>query len=209
MECLHVEEHLTEYVDRSLPAEELATIAEHLHECSKCASLLEDVRSVLVTCKTVPNLDLDLNLVERILLRTSGRPRTRTLREILSQHVLRPILTPRFAMGAVVGLLFLALAANLMMPKVSTLASTLSPREMLRWADRGVQHLYSGGLKLYDKKNEWQAEFTFFKNNVFNKLGFMIEQLDVPVEGKQDSGKPRQQQEKAPTDKSTVLLSPA
>src|SRR5438552_15332009 len=111
MECLHVEQHLTEYVDRSLPAEELATIAEHLHECSKCASLLEDVRSVLVTCKTFPNLDLDRSLVERILLRTSGRARTRTLREILSQHVLRAILTPRSATGAAAGLPCPALAA--------------------------------------------------------------------------------------------------
>src|SRR5207247_3090938 len=99
-------------------------------------------------------------------------------------------------------------ATNLNQRKVSTLASTLSTREILRWAYRGVKHLYIVWLKLYYKKNEWQAEFTFFKNNVFNKLGFMIEQLDVPVEGKQDSGKPRQQQEKAPTDKSTVLLSP-
>ncbi len=209
MECQYFEDHLTEYMDRSLPAQDLARIAEHLHECSNCTSLLEEVHSVLVTCKTVPAVDLDLDLVDRILLRTSGRPRTRTFRELLTQYFLRPILTPRFAMGTGLAVLFLGLAFNLMMPKMTGLASVLSPREMFRRADRGIQQLYSSGLKLYDKKNEWQAELSFIKNNVFNKLGFMIEQLDVPVEGKRDSGEPRQQQEKAPSDKSSVLLLPA
>jgi hypothetical protein len=75
--------------------------------------------------------------------------------------------------------------------------------------DRGVQEIYARGLKAYDKKNEWQAQFGFIKNNVFNRLGFMIEQLDVPVEGKKKSGEPRQQQEKTPSEKSSLMLLPA
>ncbi len=76
--------------------------------------------------------------------------------------------------------------------------------------DRGVQGIYAEGLRAYDKKNEWQAQFTFLKNNVFHKLGFMIEQLDVPVQtnGKQKSGEPRQQQDKNPGQKSSMLLLP-
>ena len=75
--------------------------------------------------------------------------------------------------------------------------------------DRGAQQLYSEGLKAYDKKNYLQDQFTYFKNTMLNKLGFMIEQLDVPVEGKKKSGEPRQQQEKSPSDKSSLLLLPA
>jgi hypothetical protein len=96
-----------------------------------------------------------------------------------------------------------------MVPRASSVSAALSPKEIFRQMDRGVQRIYSEGLKAYDKKNELQEQFTFFKNNVFNKLGFIIEQLDVPVEGKQDSGEPGQQQEKAPSDKSSVLLLPA
>ena len=32
MECQYFEERVTEYIDRSLPAQDLARIAEHLHE---------------------------------------------------------------------------------------------------------------------------------------------------------------------------------
>jgi hypothetical protein len=118
------------------------------------------------------------------------------------------MLTPRFAAGAALALLFLALSVTLARPHMSTVASFLSPVEMLHRLDRGVQGIYAEGLKAYDKKNEWQAQFTFFKNNVFHKLGFMIEQLDVPVQtnGKQKSGEPPQQQEKPPSQKSSLLL---
>ena len=51
MECQYFEERVTEYIDRSLPAQDLARIAEHLHECSNCISLFEDVQSLLVKCK--------------------------------------------------------------------------------------------------------------------------------------------------------------
>jgi hypothetical protein len=208
MECPNVEERLSEYMERALPPEEMAGVAEHLHACSKCASLLEDMRSAVLDCKAYPSLEPDLSLLERILLRTSGRPRTRTLRELIDQYFLRLMLTPRFAAGAALALLFLALSVTLARPHMSTVASFLSPVEMLHRLDRGVQGIYAEGLKAYDKKNEWQAQFTFFKNNVFHKLGFMIEQLDVPVQtnGKHKSGEPPQQQEKPPSQKSSLLL---
>ncbi len=210
MECPRIEEKLSEYLERSLPAPDMARVAEHLHECSQCAALLDEMRSIVLTCKAFPTLEPDVALIERILLRTSGKPRTRRWGELLRQYLVGPMLTPRFAVGAVLSLLFLALAVNLLLPRMSVVASVLSPREMVRQMDRGVQRIYSEGLKAYDKKNEWQAQFGFIKSNVFNKLGFMIEQLDVPVEGnKKKSGEPRQQQEKAPSDKSSLLLLPA
>lgn len=211
MECRDVEERLSEYLDRVLPPDDMAVVAEHLHACSKCSSLLEDMRNIVLSCRAYPVLEPDIALLERILLKTSGRPRTRTLREIIDQYLLRPMLTPRFAAGAALAVLFLGLLVVLARPHMSTIATFLSPREMFYRLDRGVQGLYAEGLRAYDKKNEWQAQFTFFKNNVFHKLGFWVEQLDVPVQtnGKQKSGEPRQQQEKAPNQKSSLLLLPA
>jgi hypothetical protein len=208
MNCRNVEERLSEYLERSLSAGDMAQVAEHLHECPNCSALLEEMRFFLAACKSFPRLEFDVDLVERILLRTSGRPRTKTLKERFNEYILRPLLTPRFAVGTVVAALFAVLIVGMMGPKISVVASALSPREMMRRMDRGVQQLYSEGLKAYDKKNEWQAQFSFIKNNVFNKLGFMIEQLDVPVEGKKKSGEPRQRQEKAPNKNSSILLLP-
>lgn len=211
MECVSIEERLSGYIERSLPAADMAAVAEHLHACSKCASLADDLRSVLLTCKAYPEIEPDVALLERILLKTSGRQRTRSLREIFNEYFVRQMLTPRFAAGAALAVLFLALSVTLARPHMATIASFASPSQIFRRMDRGIQTLYAEGLKAYDKKNEWQAQFTFFKNNVFHKMGFYIEQLDVPAQtnGKQKSGEPRQQQEKAPTQKSSLWLLPA
>ena len=208
MDCQRFQENLSNYIDRSLPALEMSQIAGHLYECNNCSSLLDDVRSTLVACKTMPTLDPDVSLLERILLRTSGRPRTRTVLEIVTQYIFRPMFTPRFAVGTTLAALTLVFAIHWMLPPASSLSAALSPKEIFRQMDRGVQRIYGEGLKAYDKTNELQAQFTFFKDNVFKKLGFLIEQLDVPVEGKQESEDPGQQQ-KAPNDKSSVLLLPA
>jgi hypothetical protein len=208
MECPGIEGRLSEYLERDLPPEEMARVAEHLHACSKCASLLEDMRSVILDCKAYPSLEPDILLLERILLRTSGRPRTRTLRELIDQYFLHPMLTPRFAAGAALALLFLGLTVTLARPHMSTVASILSPVEMLHRLDRGVQGVYAEGLKAYGNIDGWHAQFTQVKNDVFHKLGLMIEQLDVPVQtnGKPKSGEPQQQQEKPPNQKSSLLL---
>lgn len=196
MECVNIEERLSEYLDRSLPPSEMAQVAQHLHECSTCSMLMEEMRSVLVACKAYPSFEPDLDLIEKILLRTSGRPRTRTFRELVRQYFLTPLLTPRFAVGAALVVLFAALSANLLLPRAASIASLVSPREWASRFDRGVQAIYSQGLKAYDTKNEWQARATFLKNNLMHNLGFYMEQLDVPVEGKQKTQEPKQRDPK-------------
>jgi hypothetical protein len=118
------------------------------------------------------------------------------------------MLTPRFATGVGLVLLFVALVVDLLAPRASVLATVLSPRELFGQMDRGVQQIYSEGLRLYTSKNELQEQFTSYKNNLLGKLGIMIEQLDVPVEGKKKATEPKQP-EKAPKQKSSVMLLPA
>ncbi len=204
MECGLVEDRLSEYVERTLPHEEMVRVAEHLQECSRCQALMEEIRSILVSCAAFPAYEPSEQLLDRILLRTSGRPRTRRLREWMRTYFRQPILTPRFAVGVGLALLSVALLFDLMGPRLGGLASVLSPKELLSKMDRGVQQLYSEGLKLNETKNEYQNWFAFQKNNVLRKLGFMIEQLDVPVEGnkKPDAQKPP---EKAPGQKKSSV----
>jgi hypothetical protein len=210
MKCGLVEERLSEYVERTLPHEEMVQVAEHLQECPHCLGLMEEIRSILVTCQAFPSYEVDAALLDRILLRTSGRPRTRPFKERFRAYFLQPALTPRFAVGIGLALLFVALTVDLMMPRANVLASVLSPKGLFLQMDRGVQQIYSEGLKLYTAKTEWQTQFTFYKDKVLKNLGLMIEQLDVPVEGKK---KPieQKQQEKNPGQngqKSSVWLLP-
>lgn len=211
MKCGSIEERLSEYVERTLPHEDMLRVAEHIQECPRCLGLMEEIRSILVTCQAFPSYEVDEALLDRILLRTSGRPRTRSLKERLKSYFMQPALTPRFAVGVGLILLFMALTVDLLVPRVNLLTSVLSPKGLFLQMDRGVQQIYSEGLKLYSAKNEWQTQFTFFKNNMLSKLGFMIEQLDVPVEGKKKPAE-QKQQEKSPGQngqKSSVWLFPA
>jgi hypothetical protein len=209
MDCRFIEDRLTEFLDRTLPAGEMQSVTEHVSGCPGCGSLLVEMREVVGACRAYPTLEPELRLIDRVLLRTSGRPRTRTLRELVRQYLVGPMLTPRFAMGAALSIVFVVFTAAWITPRVSGVAAALSPREMFRRVDRAAQQAYGEGLKLYDKKNEWQAQFQFFKTNVINRLGFMIEQLDGPAPRHDGSERPGQQQRKAPTEKSSILLLPA
>jgi hypothetical protein len=204
MQCGLVEDRLSGYVERTLSHEEMVEVAEHLQVCPRCLSLMEAIGSILVACQAFPSYEVDTELLDRILLRTSGRPRTRSIRERLRTYFLQPVLTPRFAAGVGLALLTLAFLVNMVAPRMNVLASAFSPRELFRQMDRGAQQLYSEGLKLYDTKNEWQAWFVFHKNIVLHKLGFMIEQMDVPIEGNKKPAE-QKQPEKAPGQRGSIV----
>jgi|WetSurSiteA1Bulk_404760.scaffolds.fasta_scaffold20364_2 hypothetical protein len=206
MDCSKIEQWLSEYLESSLPAEDMDLVASHLKACSSCSALADEMRSVLSLCHQYPALEMDPDFVEKILLRTSGRPRTRSFRERLQQYFVRPLLTPRFAVGASIATLFLALTVNLMVPRISGAVSALSPQELLRLLDRGVNQLYGEGLKAYEAKNEWQAQFSRFKNNTWNSLRSIMEQMDGPVQGRKKSNESEPPKENAPKEKSSGVL---
>ena len=208
MDCPKAEERLSEYMESSLPREEMGQVAQHLQQCPRCSALLAEMQSVVSLCHAFPTLEIDLDVVERILLRTTGRPRRRSFREFLKQSMVRPLLTPRFAIGGGLAVVFVFLLAELVAPRVPVVLSALSPAELFRLMDRGVQQVYGGGLKAYDKTNEWQAQAAHFQKNVLNKLRFMIERIEVPMEGKQKPGEPERRKEPAPKEKTSLMRMP-
>ena len=205
MECLTIELMLSEYMESSLPADMQHQVGEHLKNCQNCSAVLQEMQSAFELCQSYPTIELDPRLVERILLRTSGRPRTRSFNEIFNRYFIRPLLTPRLAVGTSLAALFLIIMIDVMMPKLTVTISSLSPVGLFQLFDRGVQQLYGEGLKIYEKKNEWQAQFNRFKNNAFNEVRFMIEQIDVPVEGRKKPDDPAPQKNNAPKEKSSSL----
>ncbi len=205
MECSKIELILSEYLDRSLPADEQEQVAQHLEGCPNCSALFHAMQSALALCHNFPTLDMDPRCIESILLHTSGRPRTRSFREALNQYILRPLLTPRLAIGTSLAALFLIIMFDVMMPKLSVTISSLSPTGLFQYMDRGVQQLYGEGLKIFEKKNVWQAQFNRFKSNAWNEMRFMMEQMDVPVEGRKKPEAPAPPKEDAPEEKSSSL----
>jgi hypothetical protein len=205
MDCQKVEGWLSEYIESSLPAENMGQVAEHLRTCPQCSALFGEMQSIISLCHSFPTLEIDPDFVEKVLLRTSGRPRRRSFTEFLSQSLKRPLFTPRFAVGAGLATLFLVLLANLVAPRVPVALSALSPTELFGLMDRGVQQLYGKGLKAYDKANEWQGQFTYFTGAMFNKVRYMIERIDVPKEGRKKSAEPEQRKEPSLKEKTSGL----
>jgi hypothetical protein len=207
MDCSSVEQRLSDYYESELPANEKNEIREHLSHCENCAALLNEMRSLIAACHDYPVLEMDVDLLEKILLRTSGRPRTLSLREQI-QLLLRSLLTPRFAAGAGLAVLFLALFLNFVLPRTSGGISSLSAPDLLSWMDRGAQFMYGEGLKAFDKKNAWMAEFQFLKNSTTQKVRFMMEQFNIPIEeGRKKPVEPMQDKKQAPNEKYSRLLS--
>jgi hypothetical protein len=205
MDCSKVEQLLSEYMESCLPAEETEHIAQHLETCTGCSTLLAEMRSALSLCRSYPSLDMDPDFVEKVLLRTSGRPRTRSFREKLNQYFLHPLLTPQFAVGASLAMLFLVLMANVMVPRLSGAVASLSPSELLRFMDHGVRQMYGEVLKAYEVKNEWQDQFSRFTKNTWNGMRSIMEQMDEPVEGQKKSREGEPQKQQAPKEKSSGL----
>jgi len=204
MDCSKVEQWLSEYMESSLPPGDMEGVKKHLETCPGCSALLAEMQSVLAMCHRYPSLEMDPDLTERIILRTSGRPRTLSFKERFIQSFVRPVLTPRFAVGASLATLFLILMVNLMIPRMSEAVSTLSSRGLLGVVDQGVRGLYGEALKAYETKNEWQAQFGRFRTNAWNSLRSIKEQMNEPVEGRKKSqeGEPRKI---APKEKSSAL----
>ena len=206
MECSKIEQWLSEYMESSLPADEMGHVKEHLESCQNCSALFREMQSAVSLCHNAPALEIDLRLVERILLRTSGRPRTRSFKELYRQYFIRPLFTPRLAIGATLATLFLILVFDLMMPKLSMTISSLSPLELMRLSDRGAQRLYGEGLKAYNTVNEWQAKFKRFRSNTWNGVRSVVDQMDVPVEGRKKTEEEPPRKERDSQEKSSELF---
>jgi hypothetical protein len=204
MDCLKAEQLLSEYMDGCLPDEEMAGIAQHLETCESCSALLTEMRSALSLCQRYPTLDVDPDVIETILLRTSGRPRTLSFKEKWNRYILRPFLAPRFAVGAGLAALFLVLAVNFMIPRLSSAITSLAPTNLLQFMDRGVRQTYGEVLKAYEAKNQWQDRFSRFKKNTWNSMRSIMEQIE-PVEGRKKSKESEPPKQKNPKEKSSGL----
>lgn len=213
MNCRKAEEYLSEYmestlsngeplsVEAPLPATEMKQVTIHLAECSKCSALLDAMRTTVSMCRSCPDQEPDNRLVDHILARTSGYTRPMPFLERFRRFVIQPLLMPRFAVGTGSAVLFFALLVNWMLPAVSGDLSVTAQSPIYTFMDRSVQRIYGQGLRVYDKKNEWQAQLTFLADNMVHRLQYMIERLDVPDEGIQTPSERDQQKDNTTQEK--------
>ena len=78
LECKHVWEHISGYLDEQLDPELLAAIEKHLEHCEVCSAILDSTRNVLVLTADDRTYELPVGYSDRlharleVMLRETG-----------------------------------------------------------------------------------------------------------------------------------------
>jgi anti-sigma factor RsiW len=65
--CVEIVELLTEYLEGSLPPDEVAAIDEHLRGCAACRRYLDQLRTTVVALGSLPRPTLSDDTVDALL----------------------------------------------------------------------------------------------------------------------------------------------
>ena len=66
IECKHVWEHISEYLDGALSPEVLEQVQEHLEHCEICSAILDSTRNILILTADERVFELPLGFSERL-----------------------------------------------------------------------------------------------------------------------------------------------
>lgn len=66
LECKHVWEYISEYIDHQLGTELLAGIENHLENCEVCSAILDSTRNILILTADNRTYELPVGYSERL-----------------------------------------------------------------------------------------------------------------------------------------------
>ena len=78
LDCKHVWEHISEYIDHRLEPSVLADVENHLENCEVCSAVLDSTRNVLVLTADNRTFELPLGFSERLHKRLEKAMREET-----------------------------------------------------------------------------------------------------------------------------------
>ena len=66
LECKHVWQHISGYLDHTLPADVLEQVQKHLEHCEICSAILDSTRNILILTADERVFELPLGFSERL-----------------------------------------------------------------------------------------------------------------------------------------------
>jgi anti-sigma factor RsiW len=66
LECKHVWEHISGYLDKQLDPELLAALEKHLETCEVCSAILDSTRNILILTADDRTYELPLGYSDRL-----------------------------------------------------------------------------------------------------------------------------------------------
>jgi anti-sigma factor RsiW len=76
IECKHVWEHISEYLDGTLSPEILEQVQKHLEHCEICSAILDSTRNILILTADERVFELPLGYSERLHARLEAEIRS-------------------------------------------------------------------------------------------------------------------------------------
>jgi hypothetical protein len=150
-ECQEIEQFFSDYLETSLSAGENEMVREHLRECPSCLDLMNALKQTLALCEEMPQFEPPAQLIDQILIKTSGRVQSISWRDYLLELVRPLYASPRFATGFGMAAISLALVLNSLGFSFSRLnqirLSDLTPRALYRNVEQTVNLAYDNGVR--------------------------------------------------------------
>jgi anti-sigma factor RsiW len=76
IECKHVWDHISGYLDGTLPPELLEQVQQHLEHCEICSAILDSTRNILILTADERVFELPLGFSERLHSRLDAEMRS-------------------------------------------------------------------------------------------------------------------------------------
>jgi hypothetical protein len=151
MNCAEIELLICDYVDGTLSAADKTKVNLHLAECPECRELARDSAAAVRFIERAEEVEAPPELVTKILFDAPWRknkPLVQGVRGRLSKW-LRPVLQPRFVMGAAMTILSFSLLSRFT-PIHQLKASDLEPKAVWVGLENRVLDAWDRTVKFYD-----------------------------------------------------------
>ncbi|MGD9345442.1 MAG: zf-HC2 domain-containing protein [Candidatus Aminicenantes bacterium] len=154
MECEHIENLLSPYLEGELPAEDRLAVEEHLRSCADCSVLLDLLRQTQESLADFPQAEMSEGLVERLYEIPHRKKKFRLSLDFL----VRPALQPYLAAATI---LLTLVSFYLFHPEKSAIDKSIN---------RNVHLGYSKIGKLYSEAGEFTASLGEHKDNILDTI---------------------------------------
>ncbi len=175
MNCSRFETILTDYLEQRLDSPVGQAVDVHLRECERCEALLERVVALRRELENFPELTPPADLVERILVKTTGRPKPLPLWKETILPAIRPFFTKRFTFATVLLFVFLSLMVNLVGPPAG---AVLRPGGLAESADKLTTQIAKKWTQILSFTDSVTGEIRLLKEDLYGRLDYhLVSQL--------------------------------
>ena len=171
MNCSRFETILTDYLERRLDLPVQQGVEVHLRDCEQCNTLLDNVVALRQELENFPELTPPQDLVDRILVKTTGRRQPLSLWKETILPAIKLFFTKRFTFATVLLFVFLSLMVNLVGRPAG---AVLSPGGLAESADKLTIQIAMKWAQVLSFTDSVAEEMRLLKEDLYGRLDYHL-----------------------------------